>query len=1079
MAFPSSKSERVEIKEIEVEIQQRWKNEEVFNSEHGDYNEKNSEIFLGQFPFAYFTGFEQSFPKLFGQFPFPPMLDHLHIGHAKALSKVEFSAAYYRMRGYNVLLPFVFHRIGTPLDFVSDQVKKEIQQSSGRLLKSTGEGNQNFSDRIQKWMVDFGGHCQKLRDLGISDSEITKFTNAMVMWACFSPKAVEVLYKFGYSCDFRRSFIAIQKSKYFYSFIRWQMKKLIGMGKIVEEESYKFYSINNQPLVDSYRICSMYDKSSADDFKIYLMDDQTMKGRDERFQVQEYTVVKMEVVPQSTSSKTFWNPSTSGKKVFLAATTLSPATLYGLTNVWVIPDEKYGAYTFGSDLIILRYGAACNLVCNSVQEKPGFVGSMSGRDLVGILLKSPFTPEIRALPKLATSTCSIQEDKITGIWTSAYVDDVDDYVAWRDLELEREKHSKYGVDIDDEWVSLVAKPVIKIPNHEQLAVARVCEKYQIESQQDLRNIYKAKRLILHNQLLHGVMAVGDYSGMKFKDVEELTVGNLKRRGYAMTYVVPDVNKVSTWDGDYFVTHEKRKYIKYEKEKWKILVEDCSSKMRLYSEIRPKHEFGNKLTHGFDYQFELLKEMPSFGGLPRIPYDENYILQSLLDSTCYMYYCTISHLLGGMNNDSSTCKVMIEQMTDEVWDYIFYSGQRPTSFVPAFDEMKKEFQYWYGLGDQGVSAKDLMTSHLTLCIHSFSEIMPKDPLQHHRWDEFFVHQSYKMGKSKEKSSMLLHSAIEQYSADALRLCLAKGGEFRCDQVKTSMHLLNEKIKLMHKVARGIDFRKDMSSTFAEKVFAYHIEDAIHKADEAYKEGNFKEAAQEAFYNLWSEWESYYHSVGGSLKKMFNDLVWRFIDVHARIVAPICPHYAEYVWQSILNQPGFGVKAGWPEVSEFDPSMEHVSHYLKTFLKKLNIKSSAGRKLVIYFKERFSELETACLAKLRPTYRSKGYFPTLNELNDSEISLETYNLCKGFLEKKKDFVALKCGAKEGAYWELPFGEIRFHNEYVDYIKQRLRLEFVDLVPVSAVRVAGEYDALFQQLNQQYPYPGSPTYHLVRTV
>lgn len=215
------------------------------------------------------------------------------------------------------------------------------------------------------------------------------------------------------------------------------------MGKLVEEEiSYKFYSMNNHPLVDSYRIYTMYDKSSVDDFKIYLMDDQTMRGRDERFQVQEYTVVKMEVVPQPSSSETFWNPSTSGKKVFLAATTLSPATLYGLTNVWVIPDEKYGAYTFGSDLIILRYGAACNLVCNSVQEKPSFVGSMSGRDLVGILLKSPFTPEIRALPKLATATCSIHEDKITGIWTSAYVDDVDDYVAWRDLELEREQHSK-------------------------------------------------------------------------------------------------------------------------------------------------------------------------------------------------------------------------------------------------------------------------------------------------------------------------------------------------------------------------------------------------------------------------------------------------------------------------------------------------------------------------------------------------------------------------------------------------------------------------------------------------------------
>jgi hypothetical protein len=75
-------------------------------------------------------------------------------------------------------------------------------------------------------------------------------------------------------------------------------------------------------------------------------------------------------------------------------------------------------------------------------------------------------------------------------------------------------------------------------------------------------------------------------------------------------------------------------------------------------------------------------------------------------------------------------------------------------------------------------------------------------------------------------------------------------------------------------------------------------------------------------------------------------------------------------------------------------------------------------------------------------------------------------------------MKCGAK-GGDWELPFGEIGFHNEYMDYIRQRLRLEFVDLVSVSAVRAGGEYDALFQELNEQYPYPGSPIYHLVRKV
>jgi len=37
----------------------------------------------------------------------------------------------------------------------------------------------------------------------------------------------------------------------------------------------------------------------------------------------------------------------------------------------------------------------------------------------------------------------------------------------------------------------------------------------------------------------------------------------------------------------------------------------------------------------------------------------------------------------------------------------------------------------------------------------------------------------------------------------------------------------------------------------------------------------------------------------------------MDVQTRLLAPICPHYAEFIRRDILKKDGFVVKAGWPK------------------------------------------------------------------------------------------------------------------------------------------------------------------------
>ena len=106
---PKSFARRDRLLEIESKVQSWWVEKDVFKSESQEQPPGPGEKFFGNFPFPYMNGF-------------------LHLGHAFSLSKVEFAAAYHRLRGANVLFPFGFHCTGMPIKAAADKLAREIQQ---------------------------------------------------------------------------------------------------------------------------------------------------------------------------------------------------------------------------------------------------------------------------------------------------------------------------------------------------------------------------------------------------------------------------------------------------------------------------------------------------------------------------------------------------------------------------------------------------------------------------------------------------------------------------------------------------------------------------------------------------------------------------------------------------------------------------------------------------------------------------------------------------------------------------------------------------------------------------------------
>ncbi|KAF2295836.1 hypothetical protein GH714_034433 [Hevea brasiliensis] len=235
----------------------------------------------------------------------------------------------------------------------------------------------------------------------------------------------------------------------------------------------------------------------------------------EGVQPQEYTLIKMEVLPPFPAKL----EPLGGKKIFLAAATLRPETMYGQANAWVLPDGKYGAFEINeTDVFILTERAALNLAYQNFSrfpQKPSCLLELTGYELIGLHLKSPlsFNKIIYALPMLTILT-----DKGTGTVTSVPSDAPDDYMGLHDLRTKPALRAKYGVN--DEWViPFEIVPIINIPEFGDKAAEKVCLDLKIKSQNEKEKLAEAKRLTYLRGFTEGTMIVGEFKGRKVQEAK--------------------------------------------------------------------------------------------------------------------------------------------------------------------------------------------------------------------------------------------------------------------------------------------------------------------------------------------------------------------------------------------------------------------------------------------------------------------------------------------------------------------------------------------------------------------------------
>ncbi|MBZ3870364.1 Leucine--tRNA ligase, cytoplasmic [Sciurus carolinensis] len=428
----------------------------------------------------------------------------------------------------------------------------------------------------------------------------------------------------------------------------------------------------------------------------------------------------------------------------------------------------------------------------------------------------------------------------------------------------------------------------------------------------------------------------------------------------------------------------------------------------------------------------------------------------------------------MSRSSDECVVALcdqcaQQMTKEVWDYIFFKNAPfPKTQIPKekLDQLKQEFEFWYPV-DLRVSGKDLIPNHLSYYLYNHVAMWPE---QSDKWptavraNGHLLLNSEKMSKSTG-NFLTLTQAVDKFSADGMRLALADAGdtvedanfvEAMADAGILRLYTWVEWVKEM--VANWDSLRSGPASTFNDKVFASEMNAGIIKTDQNYEKMMFKEALKTGFFEFQAAKDKYREL---AIEGMHRELVFRFIEVQTLLLAPFCPHLCEHIW-TLLGKPDSIMNASWPVAGPVDEALIRSSQYLMEVAHDLRLRlknymmPTKGKKTdkqpsqrpshcTIYVAKNYPPWQHTTLLVLRNHFEASG-----GKLPDNKvIANELGNLpeLKKYMKKVMPFVAMikenveKMGPRV-LDLQLEFDEQAVLMENIVYLTNSLELEHIEV-------------------------------------
>ncbi len=843
-------------------------------------------------------------PKFFltAAFPYPNGL--MHLGHARTYTLTDIYARYKRQRGYNVLFPMGFHYTGTPILAMADSVK-EGDPKTLKLFKELYH---------------------------IPDDVIEKMKDPLYMVSYFHKKIRETMKIMGYSIDWRREFTSI--NPLFNSFITWQFLKLYEKGYIVKGT----HPVGWDPVVATP--VGMHDT----------------KG-DVEPEIGEFTLLFF----------------TLDDGTVLPVATLRPETVFGAVNVWINPRATY-VYAVVNDRKWVVSREAVEKLKHQL-KKVKVVKEFKGEELIGKRVRNPATGwRVPVLPAEF-----VDPDTGTGVVMSVPAHAPYDYAALKDIASKKDLLAKLGVKLEE----IEPKTVVEVPGMSRVLAVDVVEKMGIASQLDRERLDEATKEVYSIEFKQGFVVeevvervasdLADENARRYlkaavkaliagkpvPEAREATAKWLIEAGFGdKMYEIVNKPVYSRWGNKVIVkVLENQWFIDYGVKEWKKLVREALASINIVPET-VRREFQETI------EWVRRRACARTRGLgTKLPWDPEWVIESLSDSTIYMAFYTVNYILREYG-------VEAEQMKPFVWDYIMLGRGDPgkiareTSIpLEALEKARREFEYWYPL-DSRHSGKDLIPNHLTFFIFNHVAIFPRD-----KWPRQIVVNGYVLYRGQKMSKSLFNvipveQLASQLSPDGLRLAIAMASEidqdldFREEQAYSVVEQLRRIYSMMREhidIIREYRGRKLPRELYLEDSWIISkVKELLDKSMKALDSVRIREAANNIYY-LFEEYVKRYIDILKARNRYLDErskaVLAYIFSLWIRAMAPYTPFFAEEMW-SLIGGEGLVVESSWPVIEEelYNPeallAIEYVNRLINDIREIIRVRKKKPKKITVY-------------------------------------------------------------------------------------------------------------------------------------
>jgi len=739
------------------------------------------------------------------------------------------------------------------------------------------------------------------------DAQLAKFKDAMTTASFFAKVMSHDFAAVGYGIDWRRKFTTGDKT--YNKFVEWQFQKFMEKGYVKQ---------GNYPLL----YCPKCGNPVGED--------DILEG--DSAKIKEFTAIK-------------W-PFEDG---YLVAATLRPETIFGVTNMWINPKAKYVWAKVDGEKWIVSKDSIEKLKLQAKEVE--IIETFTGSKIIGKYFRA--IHDDHKIPILPANF--VDPKNATGVVYSVPGHAPFDYIALRDLWENPSDLAQYGISPEDVR-SIEIIGMIDMKGYSEYPAKDAVENRDIKAQTEGEKLEDATQEIYKAEFYDGVMKdnCAQFSGRAIKDVKDDVVSWLGIINRVDVFYEPDQRpvicrcgtnvEVGVFAGQWFLD--------YMSPGWKEKAGGALADMGITPEI-----FRNL----FESTFDWLAQRPCArkrGIGTRLPFDPDWIIESLSDSTIYMAYYTIAHHI-------TQNKLKPKQLTYEFFDYVFLGKGTPAKVsktteidVELLKKMRNEFIYWYP-NDQRHTSPSHISNHLSFAIFHHVAIFPKKHwIQRITISEHMNMEGKKMSKSKGNVIPLLEMP-DKYGADVFRIYMVSAAEpgtlmdWREKDVPSVRNRMRQFEQICTKYAKKTPkaYTKKDRPTMATRWILSRINSLIQDSTDMLDNFRLREFAIHVSSEIIRVVNHYLNREG--VPKAEQEATMAYIcDKWVRLAAPLTPHICEELW-SKMEHDNYVSLSKWPKPDKklIDKNVENAHEVVESTIRDIReikklLKGKKASKVHIY-------------------------------------------------------------------------------------------------------------------------------------